>query len=521
MGWQDAPVVGEAQPGWMAAPLVNPETSGVAARALKNVPRSAGNFVGGIVTAIRHPADTAGALVDVATGAVQKALPESMQAVSAAPQREMAGAVGDYFKQRYGGFDKATESFASDPVGVAADIASIFTGGAGAAAKVPILAKAAGVVGAVGRVVDPINAAGKVLGPVVKFAGNRAADLVGNLATHTGGESVRQAFRSGVAGGEAAKAFTENMRGGAPMADVVDQAREALGNMRAQRSQAYRSGMVDISKDKTVLDMQPVMDAFNSQREMGTYKGKVIKGSTVETQDKIGALLDDWAKSDPAEYHTPEGLDALKQAIGDVREGTEFGSAARKAADNAYNAVKTQITKQAPAYAKVMKDYEQASDALKEVERSLSLGPKATNDTALRKLQSLLRNNVNTNYGNRLEAARALEQSGAPNLRPALAGQSLNTWTPRGLQNLGTTGLSAGLVSHFLGVPYALPMLAAQSPRLVGEAAHLLGRGVNRLADPLGAAASPTSLSLYEANQLNQGENFLLPQRNYLAGSHK
>jgi hypothetical protein len=45
-------------------------------------------------------------------------------------------------------------------------------------------------------------------------------------------------------------------------------------------------------------------------------------------------------------------------------------------------------------------------------------------------LQSALRNNVNTNYGNRLEMLKNLD----PDLVTEIAGQSLSNVAPRGLQ---------------------------------------------------------------------------------------
>src|SRR5689334_23169207 len=124
------------------APAVVKDERGALTRAISNAPESAANFVGGIVDAVRHPVRTASTIADIGTGAVQNALPEAMQAGSAAGQRAMAGAVGGYFKQRYGGLENLKETFATDPVGLAADAATVLSGGGGIAAKVPGLAKA-------------------------------------------------------------------------------------------------------------------------------------------------------------------------------------------------------------------------------------------------------------------------------------------------------------------------------------------------------------------------------------------
>jgi hypothetical protein len=262
--------------------------------------------------------------------------------------------------------------------------------------------------------------------------------------------------------------------------------------------------MAGVSADKTVIPFAPIDSAVSSLKSMGNYKGQVINKNASGTVDDIAGLVNQWKNLDPAEFHTPEGLDALKQAISDIRDTTQLGTAGRRAADTAYNAVKSEITKQAPTYAKVMKDYSEAADLIKEIERSLAGNQKTAADTAMRKLQSLMRNNVNTNYGNRLDLARELEARGA-DILPAVAGQAMNSWTPRGLQGLSAGGIAgAGVMTSN---PLAAAALLPTSPRLVGELAYGLGaanRGVgnaataggNKLAQLLGrTGAQPLTMS--------------------------
>jgi hypothetical protein len=273
--------------------------------------------------------------------------------------------------------------------------------------------------------------------------------------------------------------------------------------MRIERGNQYRSGMVDIAKDKTVIDFAPIDQAVQSLKTMGSFKGQTINKNASGTVDEISSLVDNWKGLDPAEYHTPEGLDALKKAIGDVRDATQFGTPGRRAADTAYNSIKTQIDSQAPTYAKVMKDYSQASDTLQEIEKALSLGNKASADTSMRKLQSLMRNNVNTNYGNRLDLAGTLEDNGA-DIMNAVAGQAASSLTPRGLQGLAATG--AGVAS--LANPATLAVLPFTSPRLMGELAYGLGsvgRGAGNASRKIAGKVMPAGL-------LNQAPPLIIRQ---------
>lgn len=370
------------------------------------------------------------------------------------------------------------------------------TGGVSAGMVDP---ETAGTGAAIGAALPPsLMALGKAGQLTRKAVSSGVKNAVG-LTTGAGGETFSTAYKAGKEGGTT---FLDNMRGNVPMTDVLDSAKDALSQMRVNRGNQYRSGMVDIGNDKSIIDFAPIDKAAQSLKQMGSFKGQVINKNAAGTVDDISNVINQWKNLDPAEYHTPEGLDALKKAIGDIRDAAQFGTPSRKAADTAYNAVKTQIESQAPTYAKVMKDYSQASQAITEIEKSLSLGNKAAADTSMRKLQSLMRNNVNTNYGNRLDLAKALEAEGA-DILPAIAGQAASSLAPRGLQGLAASG--AGILS--LVNPYTLASLPFASPRLMGEAAYGLG-AMNR---GIGNAMSKAPL-LQQALGRSQGGLLGAPQ---------
>jgi len=366
-------------------------------------------------------------------------------------------------------------------MGAVANMAPRIAGGAvaGGAAAGLVNPEDAGMGALIGGALPPAVKGAQMLGAGIKQGAAGLAKNTLGATTGTGAESVSTAYQAGKQGGTS---FLNNIRGKVPFTDVLDEAKTALSKMRVDRSNAYKQGMAGVSADKTVIDFAPIDSAVSSLKSMGNYKGQVINKNASGTVDEIADLVGQWKALDPAEFHTPEGLDALKQAISDIRDTTQLGTAARKAADTAYNAVKGQITQQAPTYAKVMKDYSEATELVKEIERSLVGNQKTAADTAMRKLQSLMRNNVNTNYGNRLDLARTLESNGAEIL-PAVAGQAMSSMTPRGLQQLSAGGVAgAGL---FTGNPIALGVLPLTSPRLVGEAAYGLGamnRGVSNAA---------------------------------------
>ena len=322
-------------------------------------------------------------------------------------------------------------------------------------------------------------------------AGRAAVKHGLGASTGTSAETMSAAYN---AGKNKSDAFLSNMRGETPFNDVVETAKSGLDNMRAARGQQYRSGMMDISADKSVLDFAPIDQALSKVQSMGSYKGVPINKAASGTVGEIAEKVAEWRALNPAEYHTPEGLDALKKAIGNIRDSTDFGSPARAAADAVYNGVKGEITKQAPTYSKVMGDYARASDELTEITKALSLGEKGSKDTAIRKLQSLMRNNAQTSYGNRLSLAQQLEQKGGVELVPSIAGQATNSWMPRGMtgiiQKAGGVGL-AGAAAGSMNPAFLAPLVASPfaSPRLMGEALYKAGL-LSGKAEAAGRAAS-------------------------------
>lgn len=316
------------------------------------------------------------------------------------------------------------------------------------------------------------------------------------MTTGAGGDAVGLAYQAGKKG---ATSFLDNMRGDVGFDDVVTQAKTALFNMRAAKNQAYRSGMMDIKNDKTILNFGPINDAVESIKDIGRFKGREVSKEASSAIDSLISKIDEWKALNPSEFHTPEGMDALKRAIGDIRLEYKPGTTARVAAEKLYNAVKNQISLQAPTYSKVMKDYSEAADLIKEIERSLSLGEKAASDTAIRKLQSILRNNATTSYGNRINMVDVLEQQGGADLLPALAGQSMNSWMPRGMSGAIQKGAipfaagAAAMHNPLTLIPMALSAPLA-SPRMVGNAAYGLGRAVGTTGNLASSGANAIGL---------------------------
>jgi hypothetical protein len=543
-----------------------PDWADVPGQAISNFGSSAAKFGGDIVDMVTSPIKTGESIYNLALGAAQKLIPDSWTDGPMGKEK-YADAMGEFFSKRYGGEDEIKRTLAQDPVGVLADFSAFLTGGGTLAAKVPMIAgkatqlaknipgaaavgnvagrvpgvaaaaegvgSAASTVGSgiargaegaatAGKWMDPLYSTVRGAGAAAKTKPMAAAltaaarvpeSLVGAM-TGTGGPPIREAAASGFRGGESGKSFRGNMRGDIDVEQVVLDAKGGLEQIRSDRGQRYRSGMVDISADRTVLDFSQVDKALTEAVANNTFRGVAKSKPTELALKNIKELIEEWKGYDPVEFHTPEGMDALKQKIGSLVDWTSNPKAQNLAAQAMYEKVGSMIREQAPTYDKVMGDYSETSKLIRELEKSLSMGRNATTDSALRKLTSVMRNNVNTNYGARAKSVEKLETASGKPLMSSIAGQSMNARMPRGFAGLQTiipvaTAIGTGNLAPLAALPF-------QSPRLVGEAAHLGGRAAGGASKVSGMAksllgrtgATPRGImaSGYQANRAEEQE---------------
>jgi len=468
----------QEQMSWMDVPV----------KAAANIIPSAVKMGQGVVESVSHPLQTGKNLWDLAAGTLRNVTPNHIaewidkadkSTEAATHASSVADIVGHYFKDRYGSTEGFKKAIAYDPVGVLSDVSAVTSGGGSLLGEANKLAK-------VGEVTNPINAVTNVVAPVAKTG------LA--VSTGTSPETIAGALKAGATGDQT---FLQNLRGEAPMTAALDNAKHNLGLMRQAKNEAYRSGMVDIKNDASQLHFKDIDQALNDLKNSATYKGQVINPTAQKLHDNLSTIVGNWKSLDPTQFHTPEGFDALKQTIGEAIDTIPYEqSKARTMGSKVYNGVKNTINDQAPTYSNVMKDYAEASDQIKQIEKSLSLGNKASVDTAMRKLQSLTRNNVNTNYGQRMSLAQELEaQKGAKPFISALYGQALSSPTARGMAGTleGATGLYGAMVN-----PAALAAIPLQTPRLVGEGLYQAGR----VGQPVVNAANRIGFNPATANTL-------------------
>lgn len=314
-------------------------------------------------------------------------------------------------------------------------------------------ALSAGLGAAIPVAVEGVKAGAKAIGKGLGFT------------TGTGG-AVEQAFKAGQAGDET---LLTNMRGQGNVQDVVTDAKRAAQKIRNDAMERYRVAMEGLPAEK--INVNPVVQAIDDE----IAANMLNKGVVDETADKFlkkakEKLLDLTTGTNGAV--DVRDVDKIKQAIQSIDVPIESRNALR-IKTNITGALKQEIQTAAPTYNAIMKDYATVAGKLKEIDKALSLGGTSSADTAVRKLQSLMREGVETNYGNRLSLAEYLEKAGGANIKNAVAGQSLSSWMPRGLVARGLAGAQtvASVTNPATGLS-----LAAAMPRVVGESAYKLGQ---------------------------------------------
>ena len=493
---------------------------------IENIPKSAGRYVGDIAQTIRHPIDTATTFMNLGRGVMQK-----LGILQGTQYEVYPEAVGKMIADRYGSPGAAFKTLHDDPVGMAADISMMFGGAglvpralgegaqiAGATRTAGVLGKTADVLGAVSEVTDPVAGARKAGDFAARWGGEIPAQFFGRTMTHTGEESMRIPAKAGY---EAAgrSAFLKQVVGyGQPMQDLVVEARAGLNAMRKAKSAAYNSDKARVLLDKTVLDFKDIDKAVSDTEKSFSFKQLPPPETSGDILNHIKRYIASYKLLPDKEYHTAEGLDAMKKRLrasvikkfGELKEGTPEA----KVLGDIYASVKDTIINQAPEYGKMMLAYDEADDLIKDIEKTLSLNRHAAVDTSLRKLLSVLRDNVSTNYGHRRELMKYLVDAGATNIMQKLAGEQMRTLLPRGLGGAiyGAANIAGGsaAAAHVKGaLPAWLMYTAGSSPALAGLGALGAGTAARYAGKASHAAPHARMLGKIGARQAPDGSYYI------------
>ena len=450
-------------------------TAEVLSRAGRSLVPSTVSLIGDLYEAVTNPVETATTLSQVIGGGMRKGLKNLGIDVGERPDsEEKFEAVVNEMSKKYTTIEGFKEALATDPASILADASAVITGGALATAKTVGTTTRAGQkatsIAEKAALIDPLTATATATGKLTTATVGKVAPATLAFTSGVGKKSIEQAYEAGYEGGKALEDFRDNMKGADPQG-ILDDALNNLEELRKSKNDAYASGMEKLSKSDAKISFNKIDYALAQAKS----KAGSLDTKTSKVLRQVEGLIN---RAKNQGYNSPVQMDELKRAINEIRMEQPVGSQRQTTVSSIQNEVRDLITKAAPEYANTMETYGKAAEAMKELKDTLSL--KKNPDTALRKLLSIMRDNVQTNYGKRASLAEELEAGGV-RFMPKIAGQELSSLLPRGLTGrlLGGGAVGFGAATGGLGgllTPGAIPAVAAASPRLIGEAAQLTGQ---------------------------------------------
>ncbi len=339
--------------GELPAPRRSYSAAEVPFQAVKNIPSSAARFAGGLYDVITSPVQTAKGVLDIGAGAIQSVLPQTVvdwvNRFEANPEAgrqvvEAARAAGGVIADRWGGYENIKRTLAEDPVGAAADLSTLLTGGAGAASSVAKFAPAAApTAAALQRAATATNPLSAVTVPAQKALAFKESILPGSLTKQKELNAVRDAtLRAGVAEGYMAtpgsvtpqgrNIIAERMAGKTNLEqlmsinnqDVTNKlARRAVNidetapltseNMRSIRAAEYEKGYKPVERIGEVpADVQYFVD-LNNVKLKYTGPQKSFPGAV---PDEVTKLFDIYSTD---KFNSKDAVQAIRNLREDAR----------------------------------------------------------------------------------------------------------------------------------------------------------------------------------------------------------
>jgi hypothetical protein len=270
-----------------------------------NVVKSGANFAGNIGNALLHPIDTIENIGGAAVGGLQEL--GGQQNDNTAKFDNLV----DFFKNRYGSVSQLEHTLYTDPVGVAADLSTVLSGGAALAGKVGTLggvadaSRASSLAAETGlrtmaqdaSVGNTLTRTGKALGTASDLTNPLTPVMAGGarvLGSDTA-KTVGETLASKVTGMEPStiqqvlktpEAFTPDAIANATRKSLADEIKTTIDDRRASLSDTgkeyspIRDASTPIGVSKNFLDQQ-----FQDIAGVSAQDGKIITSASAKVRD--------------------------------------------------------------------------------------------------------------------------------------------------------------------------------------------------------------------------------------------
>lgn len=472
----------------------------VASGALHNLKGSAVGVAKGIGDAVMNPMRTLGAVGDLAKGTLSKgmgAMGVPMDPEHKEQNERVVNALMDHYKDRYSSWNRIKNTVATDPVGAAMDIPTPISLGAGTAAnivgKTGTLGKALSGVSKVAGAMDPVNAAVKLAGQVVRVP-NALLKPVTSVTAQVPKSALDLAESAGRVKDPALRdAFNRHFNGHGDEREILDAAQAALDRAGDDASAEYGSTMAGQAAAARMPNYTEIQSASDYLPTHINGVGAVPRGQFAQRNAlaaEIKNMVDDYA-ANPAKHNYVE-LDRLKRAVND--KAREYGVNSRSPAGHDVSMVTDEISAElnriAPGYNDLMDTWRAHRNRVNDLTKGLGIGANANATTALAKMMRQQK----TPAGRNLIEALAEHD---PTLPYMLAGATLNPWAHGSLLqrafDVGIASAGAIAASHPLGALSAL----STSPKLMGKVQYGIGSMQRAGLGPKGRAGA---YAAYESN---------------------
>ena len=431
--------------------------------------------------AVLSPKETLSGLGGTLGGLLYQGLPEGVgNPETRAKQEAMYSQAKDYLGERFGGQENLLRTLQNDPVGLAADLSAVLTGGGAALLKgQSAIGRTGGLVGNVGKYA---KTAGEYTNPItgLQYVAKESLPTAMAGATRTSPESFITGYEAGKEGGNALKSFRGGMTGKIPESDILFNVKKGIKIMGSDASNVYdtlKTGWVNTGQKLNYDNILNGLDEVKTQFKVGGQANaptKLIK----EEQAKLAELDSIIKEFKNPKYHTADGFDSMKQKIGKKMPSAEFSKDVRGAYTKVLDDVRNELST-VKGYDAAMTDYSKTMSAINDIKQSLTSGQNV--EGGVRKVLSLVKDAPTQEY--KLSIANTLKNSTGIDIMPAVAGASLKNLTSPYFKQTMLGGGGAAGVASYVNPAFAVPALTAlltagtiTSPRLLGELSQLSGQ---------------------------------------------
>ena len=429
-----------------------------------------------MVGAVTNPSETWNAIKGIGTGLGSQlygALGGQQDPKEKENNEQLAKALEDHYAQ-YGSWKGFKKNLADDPFSTAMDLSIPISGGVGAATKAGLLTgKAAEIAATAARLSNPVNAAlavakNVVSNPVTRAFQAGATNVPMSLlkAAKVAGESTNPEVRT---------AFTTFAKGQGDPSELLVEAQNTYGDIRAEKSEKYLAGKGNLANSP--VDLNNVLNEIQKLRANKLqYAGPNV--AQFEQANKVLDALEQrvlgYQSAGKINLHD---VDILKQSIWDDGYGLPKGSEAQNTVGNIYNATKDAISAVDPEYSKLMESYQGGLSKLKDIQTNLGVGKNATATAAIGKMLRATKTSAGSNLLSELTSKN-------PKLTAMLAGSAVNPWLRPGMiGQIEGYGVPVLAMTNPAYLPHLAGVALASSPRVAGKLNYAAGRIPQALKD--------------------------------------